>query len=708
MECQASVPHGFRQPPPPRRKIAAPAIDNTPLSPLYCPSNTDEGDALLMADEREVLQNHNELRSRAVDCIHKLADVARQRHAIFTLNGMSMPRSTHLLDSASHLEKNEFTLAVVGEFSRGKSTLINVLLESHDLLPTSIKPTTAAITILRYGPIPKATVNFYSGEKTENISLEQLSEYVVADGLDGEPLRNRLTRKFAQLQAENKVDDLSYDDIDKEVKAHLESSQGVDGIREVDMWFPSPFLEDGIILVDTPGIGSVNPQHGEATRGFIHKADAVIFLVNTDPVISASECNFLTFLKDYVNRFLFVVTKIDRYTDDEREESINYTRDTIVQHAGIPDPPIFPVSAKLATDGRKNNDGDMLRASGFPSFVKALNVFLIRERGQAFVRDHVMAAMGHLSDIRNSVQMELHSIQLSLGELQQKLDGTRPELEKARRTKNRIMSYIVDQERDIRELVLGSGNIDWMRISYVLREGIYEQIDGWDWDHLKQAADLVPISVRDFMSDRLQSKLDEISQRMTDVRNKVVGDSNLMVQEMNQSIGTQFIGLRIPSELDLHFEYDPRAFLADLKKVSTITVGSTLALTLGSVLLFGPAGAAVMLGGLLAGTGVHSVFRNRVKNELKEQLRQPLSDVVDTILNNINNEVITHLTDFRVRMDETLSNTIASVEDTLTSLEGQMSSAEFNTSDRLESLTQQKDVLDEVDTELSLIVGPGW
>jgi len=210
------------------------------------------------------------------------------------------------------------------------------------------------------------------------------------------------------------------------------------------------------------------------------------------------------------------------------------------------------------------------------------------------------------------------------------------------------------------------------------------------------------------MCEQLQTKLDEISQKISDVRQKVIAESNLMVQEMNQSIGSQFAGLRIPAELDMHFEYDPDAFLADLRKVSTITVGSTLALTVGSVLLFGPAGAAVMLGGLLAGTGVHSVFRNRVKNELKEQLRQPLSDVVDTILNNINNEVITYLTDFRVRIDETLSNTIATVEETLSQLEEQMSSTEFNTAERLEVLTQQKAVLDEVDAELSLIVGPGW
>ncbi len=661
-----------------------------------------------MSDTREVLHNHNELRARAVEAIRRLAGIADARKATFTVNNATVPRSKALTEEADRLERNEFTLAVVGEFSRGKSSLINTLLESDELLPTSIKPSTAAITILRYGAEPKADVLYTSGRSVENVSIASLGDYVVADGLDGAPLMAKLSDRVAKLQAENKVEDLSYDDIGEDAKAQAQLLSPGDGIKEVDLRYPSPFLEDGIILVDTPGIGSVNPQHGEATRGFIHKADAVIFLINTDPVISASECNFLRFLKDYVNRFLFVVTKIDRFTEKERKESLDYTRETIIQHAGIPDPPIFPVSAKLASDGKKENQPDKIQASGFPAFVKALDVFLIRERGQSFVKDTVTDAVGHLTDIRNAVSMELNSIQLSIGDLQQRLDTTRPELQKARRAKDQIMSYIVGQEQEIRELVMGSGNIDWMRISYILREDVSDKIDGYDWDELKQASELIPIVVRDFMSDQLQEKLDEIAQKISDVRTRVVTDSNNIVHEINQKIGSQFEGLRVPSELDIRFEYDPQAFLSDLKKVSTITVGSTLALTVGSVLLFGPAGAAVMLGGLLAGKGVHSIFRNRVRNELKEQLRQPLTDVVDTILNNINNEVVTSLSNFRTKMDETLSNTITSVEDTLTSLEKQMTSVEFNSAERRDTLTAQKATLDDVDTELSLIVGPGW
>lgn len=661
-----------------------------------------------MADMREVLHNHNELRARAVEAMRRLGTVAEARKALFTLNGVQMPRSQFLAESAERLEKNEFTLAIVGEFSRGKSSLINTLLEAEHLLPTSIKPSTATITVLRYSLESKADVFYNSGQIVENVSLSALDEYVVADGLDGAPIKAKLAGKVAKLQAENKLENLSYDDIGKDVQQQAPVAEQGGGIKEVHVWYPSPFLEDGITLVDTPGIGSVNPLHGEATRSFIHKADAVVFLINTDPVISASECNFLAFLKDYVNRFLFVVTKIDRFTEQERTESITYTRETIIQHAGIEDPPIFPVSAKLASDGRKESSPDKVQASGFPSFVKALDLFLIRERGQSFVKDHVTEALSHLSDIRNSVHVELQSIQLSLGDLQQRLEATRPELDKARQARNRIMSYIEDKEREIQELVMGSGNIDWMRISYMLREEAFKKIDEYDWDQLKQASDLIPILVRDFMAEQLQDKLDEITQKITEVRTKVVADSNSIVNEMNQSIGLQFEGLQIPPELDLKFEYDPHAFMSDLKKVGTIAVGSTLALTIGSVLLFGPAGAAVMLGGLLAGTGVHSIFRNRVKNELKDQLRQPMSDVVDTILTNINNEVVTNLALFRVKMGETLSNTIGTVEDTLTTLERQMSSAEFNSSDRRELLTEQKQILDDVDSELSLIVGPGW
>jgi GTPase Era involved in 16S rRNA processing len=134
-----------------------------------------------------------------------------------------------------------------------------------------------------------------------------------------------MTGTLARLRAQNRAEELSYDEIGRQAQESI--SQPI--VHTVNVWYPSPLLADGITLVDTPGIGSINPEHGEATRGFIHKADAVIFLINTDPVISASECNFLTFLQDYVSRFLFVVTKIDRFDETERRESLDYTRDII-------------------------------------------------------------------------------------------------------------------------------------------------------------------------------------------------------------------------------------------------------------------------------------------------------------------------------------------------------------------------------------------
>ena len=188
---------------------------------------------------------------------------------------------------------------------------------------------------------------------------------------------------------------------------------------------PASFLRDGVCLVDTPGIGSVNPEHGEATRAFIDKADAVLFLVNTDPVISQTECNFLAFLRDYVSRFLFVVTKTDRFSPRERQQSLAYTARTIELHAGLARPRIYPVSAKLALLGRAEPDEMKYVASGFPDFLNGLHRFLIEARGQEFLNKHVRLAMAEVQQLTNATLVELQGLRMTLQELPGSIEAAR-------------------------------------------------------------------------------------------------------------------------------------------------------------------------------------------------------------------------------------------------------------------------------------------
>lgn len=147
------------------------------------------------------------------------------------------------------LEEKRFHLAVLGQFKRGKSTLLNALL-GDDVLPTSVIPLTSIPTFVEYGPELKAKVVMQSSEDGEVFAGEsacQLAEFL-SDYVTEE--RNPSNRR---------------------------------GVRDVEVEHPSPILRRGVVLIDTPGIGSTFRHTTEATLNFLPQCDAALFIVSLSP-----------------------------------------------------------------------------------------------------------------------------------------------------------------------------------------------------------------------------------------------------------------------------------------------------------------------------------------------------------------------------------------------------------------------------------------
>ena len=155
------------------------------------------------------------------------------------------------------LDKNEFQLVVLGQFKRGKTTLINALL-GKNILPTAVIPLTSIITILKYGNTKKVTVLLKDG-KNKQITLDTISDYVT------------------------------------EVK----NPKNFKNVDKVIIEYSADFLKNGIQIIDTPGVGSVYKHNTDVAYEFVPNADAGIFVVTADPPISESELHFLKSVKNY-------------------------------------------------------------------------------------------------------------------------------------------------------------------------------------------------------------------------------------------------------------------------------------------------------------------------------------------------------------------------------------------------------------------------
>jgi GTPase SAR1 family protein len=204
---------------------------------------------------------------------------------------------------ADRVEEGRFYVACIGQFKRGKSTLLNALI-GHPVLPSAVVPVTSVPTVIRRGDRLAARVRFHNATWT-NISVSDVEEYV----------------------SERK---------------NPENAKGVDG---VEIFAPSPLLETGMCLVDTPGLGSVFAGNSAATRAFIPHIDAAIVVIGADPPLSGDELQLVETLSQEVHDFLFVLNKADRTNAAERSAALEFARHVLETRLKRTLPAIFEISA---------------------------------------------------------------------------------------------------------------------------------------------------------------------------------------------------------------------------------------------------------------------------------------------------------------------------------------------------------------------------
>jgi tRNA U34 5-carboxymethylaminomethyl modifying GTPase MnmE/TrmE len=265
------------------------------------------------------------------------------------------------------LRDGRFVLAVVGEFSSGKSFLLNALLGKVEyeeragakrivgLLATDINPSTATITELQYAAQERATA-------------------VYADGREERIPLGRLTR-FVAVGEEGKLHDATSDEGGSPTLVRI----GID----------SAFLANGFVVADTPGLASINPAHRRATLSYLPGADAVLYLVDTQQPFSDGDASFLGIVRRYIESIFIVQTKIDlwRMRDGERETWQNASARIVAQAAiHAPEVPVFPLSAREYAEGTIARDPVLIAQSRFPEFLSALDASLVATTGRSRLR----------------------------------------------------------------------------------------------------------------------------------------------------------------------------------------------------------------------------------------------------------------------------------------------------------------------------------
>ena len=264
-----------------------------------------------------------------------------------------------------------FKLVVMGEIKKGKSSFINGICGTPNLVPVNSDIATSTVFKIHHGGEQQYTV-YFERENPEDqyrkreISRENVEEYGTENG-------NPANHKRVEF---------------------------------IGVASPAPILSNGLIVLDTPGVGGLFKKHRDITFKHAPKADAIFFVTDsTESPIGADEVAFLKDLRRVTNLIFFVQTKAAKVSEDACRRRMENNIEILILEANFAREDIryFVVDSGLKADADKSRNFEDLDDSGFVPVTQFLTQDLKRKKDQNLALAGLSRARKKLESVRAQV-----------------------------------------------------------------------------------------------------------------------------------------------------------------------------------------------------------------------------------------------------------------------------------------------------------------
>jgi len=317
---------------------------------------------------------------------------------------------TRLSSLRERLAHQRLQLAVLGQFKRGKSTFVNALLGAS-LLPAAVVPVTAIPTFIAWGVKPLARVWFGDGRTPEEWSAS-----------DAEEIRDFLFGFVAE---------------EANPQNHL-------GVAKAELFYPSPILSGGTVLIDTPGVGSTLKHNTDAALRVLPECDAALFVLATDPPITEVELDYLDQLKSKASRIFIIVNKVDTLAAEEREALVRFLHKVLHERSLLSaENAMFQVSARDGLAAKLKHDRGALEQSGITEIEEHLLRYLATEKTQSLEHAIAIKTADLLAQAATEIELRMQALKMPLAELEAKtcaFEDTLRSIEEQRRVTGDLLA----------------------------------------------------------------------------------------------------------------------------------------------------------------------------------------------------------------------------------------------------------------------------
>ncbi len=351
---------------------------------------------------------------------------------------LELPRQAEQAgEAAVRLKSHVFSVGIMGEFKRGKSTVINALL-GEEIAPADVVPASATLNRITYGLEPRATIVYKDGHR-EEVPVDRIAEYVT-----------KITEGAAAT-------------------AEL--------VDQAVVEYPCQFCQNNVEIIDTPGLND-DERMDAISEEVIPRLDAVVLVLSASSPFSKSEAEFVRnkLMTSDVTRLIVVVNRIDTiFSERDRTRLLESIREKIVREildrmaaihgedsriyhdtkSKLSDIRLYPLSAIQALIGRLENQPEMVEKSGILAFEERLRRLLTQERGVLEIVRVSGIITSLIAEGENAIKLRMSALEMSSEEFLKNQKEAEEKIRDFRNGKKAEMDRIRRKGTEIRKRMEG-------------------------------------------------------------------------------------------------------------------------------------------------------------------------------------------------------------------------------------------------------------